>query len=353
MLRTLDRRMRARTKRSWLRVDGYSLAEILVASTVLATVGLTMGVLFNAGLRVHQTTEGQDGLGRTVNMALLRMKTYGRESNRLFMPSVKVLNAHALAFASMIDEDEDGLFNEDPPGYINTKQVAGILGVDDDGDGTVDEGNGGDDDEDGRTDEDPVNGVDDDGDGAVDEDAGADVDYVQETGVQPQPDDDGDGATDEDPYQPIVYLWKPQTKQLVERHPIHGESLISENVEAFDTVLTVMPTGKCLVSVYIRVKADDGRITEAKTEFFMRNGAFIGSMPAPVDPGTDPKKTIEAPLALAPPDDPEGELEDDDDDDDRPANPRKATRKKMGKYRGKGKSKDDDDDDDDKKDKKK
>jgi type II secretory pathway pseudopilin PulG len=96
------------------------------------------------------------------------------------------------------DKDGDGRFNEDPPADYSNDKAAGILGLDDDGDGDVDEGaRNGDDDEYGAVeDEDPLNGVDDDDDGSVDEDFGADANGDGCPGICGV-DDDGDGTIDE------------------------------------------------------------------------------------------------------------------------------------------------------------
>ena len=54
-----------------------------------------------------------------------------------------------------IDDDGDGDIDEDPPGDMNNDNAPGIAGVDDDGDGQTDEGGDDrDDDEDGQADED-------------------------------------------------------------------------------------------------------------------------------------------------------------------------------------------------------
>ncbi len=57
------------------------------------------------------------------------------------------------------DDDGDGNIDEDIPGDMNNDNAPGIAGLDDDGDGTVDEGNDRDDDEDGSEDEDWVDAV--------------------------------------------------------------------------------------------------------------------------------------------------------------------------------------------------
>ncbi len=79
----------------------------------------------------------------------------------------------------VIDNDDDGLFNEDPP---ETQ-------IDNDGDGIFGE--------------DPINGIDDDGDGRIDEDPHESIDndldgFFDEDGVDEQVDNDGDGLLNED-----------------------------------------------------------------------------------------------------------------------------------------------------------
>jgi type II secretory pathway pseudopilin PulG len=100
------------------------------------------------------------------------------------------------------DNDMDGRVNEDPGADMNADGLPGIAGIDDDGDGRVDETSKEDDDEDedndnvARTDEDAVNAYDIDDDGNVDEDSGSDRNGDGRSGVDGV-DDDGDGNTDE------------------------------------------------------------------------------------------------------------------------------------------------------------
>ncbi len=321
----------------------FSLAEMIVAVAVLSTIGLSMGLLFSAGLSVHEAAADQDHMCRAANMALLRMKTFGRESNRLFVPNVKAPSGQSLAFASMIDDDGDGLYNEDPPGYVDGPKSSGIKGLDDDGDGVVDEGAAGDDDEDGKVDEDPINGIDDDGDGAVDEDAGADIDQVK--GATAQPDDDGDGKANEDPYQPIVYRWDKAKKELYERHPIYGENLVAKDVTDFNVTLTQGASGQCLVSVSIRIEVENGKYVDAGISFYMRNAAYIGNLNAPVDPGAGANTLVDAPDPEDAPEDPGDALS--DDDGDRPTNPFRSILSRLAHRRGRGGRRGDGDKDDD------
>ncbi len=53
-----------------------------------------------------------------------------------------------------VDDDDDQNRDEDPPADMNADGCPGVCGVDDDADGSVDEGSADDDDEDGQTNED-------------------------------------------------------------------------------------------------------------------------------------------------------------------------------------------------------
>ena len=126
-----------------------------------------------------------------------------------------------------VDNDKDGLVDEDLGDDITNDGAPGIVGVDDDNDGTVDEASTRDDDEDGLVDEDAVDGADDDGDGRIDEDSGS------------LADDDGDAVANEDWLDPIVFRLSGTT--LLERipnlNPLDGtdytELPLAENVSQF------------------------------------------------------------------------------------------------------------------------
>jgi hypothetical protein len=99
------------------------------------------------------------------------------------------------------DNDGDGLLDEDLPGDKYNNGVPGIIGIDDDGDGSVDESDSviepfNDDDESNNVSDDWIDGIDNDGDGSVDEDMHQDMNRDFEPGIAGI-DDDGDGSTDE------------------------------------------------------------------------------------------------------------------------------------------------------------
>ncbi len=171
------------------------------------------------------------------------------------------------------DPGEPERIDEDPSDDLTGDARPGIIGIDDDGDGLVDEGgddNDKDDDEDGDTKEDGLDGIDNDGDGSIDEDAKADwaghndgksgfrdIDDDLDGLVDEHnnSDDDEDGLLDEDDRDPVVYYLS--GTDLIERIPvfydsngdatINGadfiESVIAENVTAFRVERIALPRG--------------------------------------------------------------------------------------------------------------
>ena len=130
------------------------------------------------------------------------------------------------------DDDRDGEIDEDLPNDAHHDFFPGIMLIDDDGDGDVDDGAGwADDDEDGDMNEDPIDGIDNDNDGNVDEDppsdnnnnscpgiCGVDDDIDGAIDEGSNDDDDEDGGTFEDPYDPVVFYLTGDS--LIERMPV-------------------------------------------------------------------------------------------------------------------------------------
>jgi hypothetical protein len=192
------------------------------------------------------------------------------------------------------DNDKDGRVDEDPADDATKDLAPGIVGIDDDGDGAVDEGSLiPNDDEDENDDEDPINGVDDDGDGAIDEDPPHDANGDGESGVAGvdddgdglideahNQDDDEDGVRDEDWLDPVVFFVS--GTNLIERRPNlnpadgldYTEFVIAENVTGFrveripdtgrrsvlvDITLELMPAGGEPTRLNTRVRVGGGR----------------------------------------------------------------------------------------------
>jgi type II secretory pathway pseudopilin PulG len=151
------------------------------------------------------------------------------------------------------DNDGDGLFDEDLPPDITNDRAPGIYLIDDSGDGTVDKFSAccsQDDDEDfGIINEDPINGVDDDGDGLIDDDPGGDMNADACPGICGidddrdgtidegfARDDDEDGLNNEDWLDPVVFYLSGSTLQ--QRHPAPWDTDGDSDVDGRDFIVS-------------------------------------------------------------------------------------------------------------------
>ncbi len=160
------------------------------------------------------------------------------------------------------DNDDDGLINEDLPADHTNDGAAGVVGLDDDGNGVVDGAGGSqDNDEDGTANEDWWDNIDNDADGSTDEDPNADVDAQ----VIADADDDGDGATDEDWIDVVAFYL--QSNQIIERRPAlnaadgndFDEYVLLENVTNFSVdLISDQNSTWPLVTISISVTDDAG-----------------------------------------------------------------------------------------------
>ena len=213
---------------------GFTLIELLVSLAIAGLLLTAMSGLVNTALETRTDTALRGDATQDARFAMQRMVTAVRGTNRLLLPladspktnwrenlreqtvpasppegdSTLATAVLAVALAPDLDidgdgvedadNDKDGRVNEDPSDDASNDLAPGIVGIDDDGDGAVDEGSIiPDDDEDAGDDEDPVNGVDDDDDGSIDEDAPHDANADGQSGIAGF-DDDGDGSVDED-----------------------------------------------------------------------------------------------------------------------------------------------------------
>ncbi|WP_372779960.1 prepilin-type N-terminal cleavage/methylation domain-containing protein [Litorivivens sp.] len=262
---------------------GFTLLELLLAVAISATLAAGLATIINQALQTQQQVEARLALSNDARFAMERIARSVRASNRLFLPlndnpatpwrenvreqsipaqppesgSVLATAVLAISMDPFLDGDNDGWadanrdqdfydFNQNnvrDPGEpervdedIKADQsndlAAGIVGIDDNGDGLVDISVGGiwDDDEDGSFDEDPIDGIDNDGDGSIDEDPPSDMNGDGQGGVPGEScllficspigdikDDDADGAVDEDTYNIVVYHLS--GSNLIERNP--------------------------------------------------------------------------------------------------------------------------------------
>jgi len=201
------------------RRGGLTLLELLLAMTIASVLMAALFGVVGESLAVWTASRSHLERLEQARFAMERMTSAVRGTSRLLLPlaenpatawSESVRDVLAVALDPTLDRDDDGFadadndrdgrVDEDPGRDANDDGKAGIRGIDDDGDGNIDEVAYEDDDEDdddaGDKDEDAVNGLDDDGDGAVDEDPDHDFNGDGEAGVAGV-DDDGDGDVDE------------------------------------------------------------------------------------------------------------------------------------------------------------
>jgi hypothetical protein len=149
------------------------------------------------------------------------------------------------------DDDRDGRIDEDLPDDRNYDAAPGIYLIDDDGDGSVDEGSSGYDDDEVSSveNEDPIDGIDNDGDNNVDEDPASDNNGDGCPGICGV-DDDGDGVVDEgaaddddedgggydDWYNPLIF-YLVDNGTLMERTPVPWDENASGGVTGQDFIV--------------------------------------------------------------------------------------------------------------------
>jgi hypothetical protein len=287
---------------------------LLEAVLALAIAALLFGALAGVtgqSLQALNLVREHAALNEDARFAMERMVTAVSDTSRLLLPlaenpatphSEAVRDVLAVALPPALDRDQDGFadadndrdgrVDEDPPSDVTRDGANGIVGIDDDGDGAVDEGgtdpdgNYSDDDEDGSFDEDPVNGIDDDGDGSVGEDPGGDSNGDGQPGVAgvdddadgstdegSQTDDDEDGSNNDDAVETVAFFLSGTT--LVERlpnlDPADGldftERPIAENVSLFRVErLAPSPNDRAvLVDITLQLAAASGETVDLQT----------------------------------------------------------------------------------------
>jgi prepilin-type N-terminal cleavage/methylation domain-containing protein len=247
---------------------GFSLIELLLAVAIGAIVIAGMSGVVGQSLQSYDQVAAQNALTRDAQFAMQRIVRAVSHSRRLLLPladnpntnwpehiraqtvpptapigdstlATAVLAVTLPAYVDLdfdgfpdADDDRDGLIDEDLPNDTNHDFQPGIMLIDDDGDGDVDDGTGwAEDDEDGTENEDPIDGIDADGDGNADEDppsdnngdgcpgiCGVDDDADGQIDEGAFDDDDEDGGSFDDPYDPVVFYLNSST--LMERMPV-------------------------------------------------------------------------------------------------------------------------------------
>ncbi|MEE9279936.1 MAG: prepilin-type N-terminal cleavage/methylation domain-containing protein [Myxococcota bacterium] len=305
---------------------GFTLLELLVVLVAGAMLLAGLSGALGQALRVWGLVQERQDLAQQARFALDRMVAAANGTTRLLLPlpenaatgySESVRDVLAVALDPVIDRDRDGFADADNDrdgrldedfGRDRTNDGApGLIGIDDDNDGSTDEVNWRDDDEDGSLDEDPANGLDDDGDGAVDEDPGWDMNgdaspgesgrdddgdgFVDEGAVA---DDDEDGVLNEDWLDAVVFYLTGST--LMERvpnlDPVDGtdfsEAVLAENVSRFRVERLVPdPSDRALlIDITLELSAADGEMVSLSSRTRVGGGLGLptATPPPPLPP---------------------------------------------------------------------
>lgn len=151
------------------------------------------------------------------------------------------------------DNDGDGLIDEDLSSDSNLDAAPGLYLIDDNGDGVADNSSApspdSDNDEDDKATEETLNGLDDDGDGSIDEDLAADMSRDGKSGLigvdddgdgnvdeSNKNDDDEDGSIDEDGYDSLAFYLDGDVLQ--ERTPTPWDEDNSGTVDGRDFIIS-------------------------------------------------------------------------------------------------------------------
>ena len=253
---------------------GLTLVELLISIAIISLIAGVSTRMVGGALDSWQHNRGKETLTNAGRLAMERMVSGVRNTTWVMLPLMisdptdpgyptsSYYPRGILAVSGMVDNDDDGQADEDPYKDINWDNKEGIMGIDDNNDGTVDNGSAGqDDDEDGTRNEDPIDGVDNDGDGRIDEDP----DNAFYSSAE---DDDGDGWANEDYFDPVIYYLNGTT--LNERHDVDGwttkDSMIVENVSQF-IVLRRRVNGNTLIDIYLKLDNGEDSVELSTTTF--------------------------------------------------------------------------------------
>jgi len=238
---------------------------MLVALALMALFAVAATDLLAGLLRTESTLQKALRTDPEAQRVLQIMTEAIAYTPHLHVPNGRARSSSDVVLSAGLDNDGDGLVDEDP-GSSGFAAGRGAPGVDDDGDGAIDESLVADDDEDGVADEDGRNGLDDDGDGSIDEDPGADANgdgrpgvrgidddgdgSIDEGGVE---DDDEDGLVNEDGWDLRRFRYEASSKGLFEQRPDTGEFLLLDQVEEFTATYLLGAGGEPLVELRLQV----------------------------------------------------------------------------------------------------
>ncbi len=268
---------------------GLTLVELLVAIMVLGLISVVITVFLSSAIQAQTSGSKRSALYHEGLMAMNRMTEAVRRCTYLTIPNSQTPTRNMLAVSGFYNDDNDFYFDdplfpridEDAWYDMNSDGDDGIDGVDDDGDGSMDEGFWGtNDDESWFEDEDPVDGIDNDGDGNIDEDSGADMNGDSDPGIVGidddgdgeidegnNEDDDEDGQRNEDPLNAMVFSIPSGTVLREKHHYSSLESELSDKVTFFQ--VTYEAPERILIE--LTLTGDEGENVTFKEYVYPRN----------------------------------------------------------------------------------
>lgn len=210
---------------------GLSLLELMLALAAFGMVAVALGGLLATGLSVSSAGGSESQLHQSGALLLERIVSELRTTDKIGQPSAGAPTGSVLNFSVGTNADNDYYLgdvrlprrDEDPPLDLNLDGAPGIAGVDDDGDGQVDEG------------------------GAMD--------------------DDEDGMANEDGYDFQTY--RHVASRILElTHPDGSKDSLATNVSAFSAGYSTAP-GTGAVQIQVSLTLDDGRHSVQLTEYVL------------------------------------------------------------------------------------
>jgi type II secretory pathway pseudopilin PulG len=137
------------------RQRGIALAELLVAAVIAALVMAALGGVLASVGQTDSVLSERAVLQRDARLALARIAAMVEGSTRLMVPLEVTTGAGSVLAVALppnldrngdgfadADNDHNGIADDDLPADETKDGAAGIKGIDDDGDGTVDNGSG-------------------------------------------------------------------------------------------------------------------------------------------------------------------------------------------------------------------
>ncbi len=251
------------------RTEGFTLIDLLIAVTITALIVAAGTALLSSVSQGQAQGFARAALQNEALRLMERMASGVRVSTLVMIPNAHRPARDILAFSGAVNDDHDFYFgdplfpriDEDCDKDMTGDVWPGIAGLDDNGDGRIDDGHLQDDDEDGLDDEDPVDRLDNDGDGDIDEDTSSDANQDAKPGIVDMDDngdgladnsstgdDDEDGRVDEDPMNPVVYTYDSANRTLRETlRPLNAGTNLSTRVTQFSAVWD--PSGGIVITL--------------------------------------------------------------------------------------------------------